>query len=187
MEIPIKGQVSCADGPAGEVTHVVVDVQSRRVTAVVVKEAVAPQIVRVVPFRHVLSATAAGVQLRCSLQEMAAMKELQRPGAVETHTWWHGVGPAEFEALPRQNIAEGEVALGDKTPVKATDGEAGQMVGVNVDPASRTINRLVLAVGPARAVKAVSILRSEIDYITDRAVHLAVDRQAIQELWKRAR
>jgi hypothetical protein len=187
MEIPIGGEVSCSDGPAGEVTHVIVDVQSRRVTGVVVKEGEAPHVERVVPLWRIGRADAQGIWLDGARRELAAMKELQRPGAIEAHTWWHGMGPAEFEPVERQNIAESEVALGRSTPVKATDGEAGHIARVIVDRASGTTQRLVLEVGPARAAKGVSVLRTEIDYMTDRAVYLTIDRKAIQELWKRAR
>lgn len=185
MEIPIKARVQCTDGPGGEVTHVIVHPATKRVTRVVVKEARSPHVERVVPFRYVEDAIVDQIRLRCSRQELSKMQTFLRTESIETTLWWHGRGPAEFEEVKRENIPDDELAMDANTPVKATDGDAGRIEKLRVDRASGSIIRLTLQEGRPWSPKQVTILRSEIDCFTDRAVYLKINRAAIEALLNR--
>ena len=127
MEIPVRATVQCADGPGGEATHLVVDPATMQVTRLVVKETKAPRVERLVPFKFVADGNADQIRLRCSRQEMSRMKAFVRTKITETAWSYDGRMPTETKKVKHLNIAEGELALNTHTPVRVTDGKAGNI------------------------------------------------------------
>jgi hypothetical protein len=181
MEIPVKARVQCTDGPGGEATHLVVNPAAMQVTRLVVKETKAPHVERVVPFKFVEDGNADEIRLRCSRQEMAKMRLFVRTEIVETRSY-DGQMPTGTKKVKHLNIADGELAVDTHTPVRVTDGKAGHIGELMVDPASGSITHLRLRKGHILARKEVTIPASEVDRIGDRGVHLRMNRAGIEAL-----
>ena len=182
MEIPIRADVECADGPGGEVTHVIVHAATKKVTQIVVKEAKSPHAERVVPFRFVAEATAKEIRLRCSRQELTRMQPFIRIEVVETAWSQDGRMPTDVKKVKRLNIAEDELAMDTGTQVRATDGNVGRMDEVMVDPANGFITHLVMREGHVWAPKEATVPVSEVERLGDKAVYLRKDRAAVAAL-----
>jgi hypothetical protein len=163
-------------------THVIVNPAANRVTRLVVKETKAPHVERLVPFKFVEDGNPDEIRLRCSQQELSRMKAFVRTELVET-AWSHdGKRPTETKKLKHLNIPEGELALDTHTPVRVTDGKAGHIGELTVDPASGSITHLQLRKGWVWAPKEVTIPVSEVDRIADRGVYLRMNRAGIEAL-----
>jgi sporulation protein YlmC with PRC-barrel domain len=182
MEIPIKATVQCTDGPGGEATHVVVNPAAKRVTRLVVKETRAPHVERVVPFKFVEEGATTEIRLRCSRQEMSKMKPFERTELVETDWSYDGKRATETKMVKHLNIPEGELAVDTHTPVRVTDGKAGNIGELVVDPASGSITHLQLRKGHVWAPKEVTVPISEVDRFGDRGVYLRMNRAGIKAL-----
>lgn len=182
MEIPIKAKIQCTDGPGGEATHLIVHSGTKRVTQLVVKEAQAHHIERVVPFKFVGETTSNEIRLRISRQELSKMKSFVRTDFVETSWTNDGRTPVEIRKIKRQNIADDELAVDSGTRVRATDSQAGRIDELMVEPTSGSITHLVLREGPIWAPKAVTIPIGEVIRIGEKAVYLRTDRASIEAL-----
>ena len=182
MKIPVKAMVQCTDGPGGEATHVVVNPASRRVTRLVVKETKAPHVERLVPFKFVEDGNADEIRLRCSQQELSRMQSFVRTRLVEIAWSYDGKMPTETKKVKHLNIPDGELAVDTHTPVRVTDGKAGRIGELTVDPASGSITHLQLRKGRVWAPKEVTIPVSEVDRVGDRGVYLRMNRAGIESL-----
>jgi sporulation protein YlmC with PRC-barrel domain len=182
MEIPIKARVQCTDGPGGEATHLVINPATMQVTRLVVKETKAPHVERLVPFKFVEDGDVGEIRLRCSRQEMSRMKAFVRTELVETAWTYDGKRPTETKKVKHLNIPEGELAVDTHTPVWVTDGKAGHIGELVLDPANGSITHLRLRRGHRWAPKEVTIPVSEVDRIGDRGVHLRLNRAGIESL-----
>lgn len=182
MKIPVKAMVQCTDGPGGEATHVVVNPASKRVTRLVVKETKAPHVERLVPFKFLEDVNEDEIRLRCSRQEMSKMKPFERTEVVETSWSYDGRTPTGTKKVKHLNIPEGELALDTHTPVRVTDGKAGHIGELMVDPASGSITHLQLRKRHVWAPKEVTIPVSEVDRVGDRGVYLRMNRAGIESL-----
>jgi sporulation protein YlmC with PRC-barrel domain len=191
MEIPIRAKVQCSDGPGGEATHVIIRPATRTMTQVVVKEARSPHVERLVPFRFVKETTADQIRLRCSRQEMSNMQPFVRTELIEASvpTGWveaawsyEGHMPIGITKVKRLNIAEDELAMDTDTRVRVTDGKAGRIDELMVDPASGSITDLLLRKGPVWAPRGVAVPMSEVDRIGERAITLRMDRAGMAAL-----
>jgi hypothetical protein len=190
MEIPIKAKVQCADGPGGEATHLIVHPATNKVTRLVIRDARSAHVERLVPFRLVEETTADGIRLRCSRQAMSRLQPFVRTEFVETPVpaacaetpWSYGrSAPIELRKVKRLNIAEDELALDSSTRVRVTDGKAGRIDELMVDPAG-AITDLLLRKGPAWAQEEVSVPISEVERIGNRAVYLRMSRSGVEAL-----
>jgi hypothetical protein len=191
MEIPVRAKVQCADGPGGEATHVIVHPATKRVTRLVVREGRSPHVKRLVPFRFVEDATADQIRLRCTQQELSKMQTFLRTSFVENTPAYYGRSPADaqsiytspkFKKVKQENIPEDELAVDTDTRVRATDGSAGRIGELMVDPASGSISHLMLREGHLWAPKQVTVPISEVERIDDRAVYLRMSRAGIESL-----
>lgn len=182
MEIPIKVEVRCADGPGGQATHLIVRPATNKVTGIVVKESESPHIERIVPFKYVAETTDNQIRLRCSRQELSRMQPFSRTEHVETAWSFIGPTPTSIRKVKRLNIAEDEVALDASTRVRAIDGQAGRFEKFMVDPASGSITHLVLRGGPAWAPSRVKAPIAEVERMNEKAVHLRTNRAGIEAL-----
>ena len=191
MEIPIKARVECTDGPGGEATHVVVHPTTMKVTRLVVKETRSPNVERLVPFKFVEEANADEIRLRCSRQELARMKSFVRTELAQETAAYHRPGSADvpsiFSSLESKkvkhlNIPEGEFAIDHGTQVRVTDGKAGRIDRLMVDPMSGSLTHLVVREGPVWAPKAVSVPIAEVKHMGEKVVYLRTNRAGIEAL-----
>jgi hypothetical protein len=182
MEISIKARVQCTDGPGGEATHFIVHPATNRITKVIVREAQAPHVERIVPFRFVEGATADQIRLRCSRQEVSKMQAFTRTEFVKDAWSYYERMPAEVKRVKRLNIADDELAMDASTRVRATDSKAGRIDKLMVEPASGSVTHLVLREGLVWAPKAVAVPIAEVRHMSRKAVYLRTNRAGIQAL-----
>ena len=195
MDIPINVEVLCAGKECGRSTSLVINPINERVTHLVVTEKVFPNIERLVPVDKILASSPNSIQLRCSqtdLSNMDAFEETDFIGAGQLEASFpynvpYEVWPyAMYEAMPvpleHEHIPAGEVVIRRGTPVKARDGQVGKVDEFLVDPENDVITHLVLREGHLWGKKDVTIPVSEIDKITDEAVRLKLDKDAIATL-----
>jgi hypothetical protein len=162
MEIPIKARVRCTDGPAGEATHVVVHPITKKVARLVVRETKSPHVERIVPFGFV--------------EETAPY---YGRGSTDAVTIYRIPG---FRKVKHLNIPEGEVAMDHGTRVRASDGKAGRIDRLMVDPMSGSLTHLVVREGPVWASKAVPVPIAEVKRMDNQAVYLRTNRAGIEAL-----
>jgi sporulation protein YlmC with PRC-barrel domain len=191
MEIPVKAKVQCADGPGGEATHVIVHPSTNRVTRLVVKEARSPHVKKLVPFRFIQDFTGGQIRLNCSMQELARMQSFERTEVHESDTSSYGkpsfyaqsiYGSPRIKKVKRTNIPPDELTVDANTRVKATDGNAGRIDELMVDPANGSITHLLLRERRVWARKDLAVPISEVDRIGDRTVYLKTNRASIETL-----
>jgi hypothetical protein len=90
--------------------------------------------------------------------------------------------PTGTQRVKHRNISEDELALDAHTLVRVTDGKAGHIGQLLVDPANGLITHLQVRKGYVWAPKEVTIPVSEVDRIGDRGVYLKMNRAGIKAL-----
>jgi sporulation protein YlmC with PRC-barrel domain len=191
MEIAISARVQCTDGIAGEATHVILHPETKRITRMVVKDARAPHVQRLVPFKLVEDATSDQIFLRCTVQDLSRMQPFIRTEFVEKGAAYYGgtrpdvrqtyVNP-QIKKVKRENISPDELAMVAGTRVKAADGNAGRLDEFVVEPESGSITHLMLREGHVWAPKEVTIPISEVDRIAEKIVYLRMKRANVAAL-----
>ena len=191
MDILIGATANCSNGTAGQVTQLIADRASMRVTHVVVKEARRPHGERMVPFGMVQRSRGHAVRLRCSGLELSTMQPATRTELVESEALVHG-GSSYHDhsiySLPRlreaeyQNLAETECALGANTRVRATDGNAGRLAGLTVEPASGDITHVLFQHRQSRLLRTLTMPVAAIAEMSSGVVYVRSSRDSLMEL-----
>lgn len=157
----------------------------------VVKEARAPHVERLVPFRYVQDAIGDRISLRCTLQELSKMQSFIRTEFVEGDTAYYGgtrpdvrqiYSSPQVKKVKRENIPPDELAVVAGARVKAKDGNAGRLDEFVVEADSGSITHLMLREGHVWAPKEVTVPISEVDRIAGKAVYLRMSRAHVQAL-----
>jgi sporulation protein YlmC with PRC-barrel domain len=194
MDIPVKAEVLCADGPCGSSTYVIINPTTLKVTHLVVKEKGFPSIERLVPLDQVAETQPHEIRLRCSRHELAAMAPFIETeflpgagtyipyGADEYMLWPYVVPEGMVVPLEHQRIPPNELAVHRGAKVKASDGHVGVVDEFLVDPMNGHITHLVLREGHLWGKKDVTIPVSQIDRIEENTVHLKLDKHNIEAL-----
>ena len=120
-EFMIGARASCSDGYCGELSRIITDPATRKMTHLVVKQKHRQQDDRLVPI-ELVDMTAGDISLRCTLAEF---EKLQPAGEID---------PAEAELIPGK-------------PVHAVDGEIGQVRGFIVNPDDQRVTHVLLEEG----------------------------------------
>jgi len=198
-DIHTKMKVECSDGPCGKSTHLIVDPASGKLTHFVVKgKNLADSPDRLVPIEKVVDATRGVIRLNCTIEEVSAMPpfttihiihkgvpdyadayevgshivDLRPP--VEAYSWNI---KAELEQVPA-----GEVALSQDMVVQTSEGKAGQVDGLVVDPESGQVTHLLMRKGHLWGAKDVTIPISAIEKGDEGIIYLKIDKEAIKQL-----
>jgi hypothetical protein len=182
MEIRVEARVQCSDGPGGETTHLIVHPGTKKVTRLVVKGASAPHVERVVPYSFIEESAGDQIRLRCSRHELSKMQSLVRTELVGSSWAEHERVSAETERVKRPNISEGECIMDAHTQVRATDGKAGRVGGLMVDPSSGKISHLVLRERAVWARKAVMVPIEDVRQMGAKTVYLRTEKAGIEAL-----
>lgn len=194
--IPIGADVECADGPCGKSVTVIVNPATSKVTYVVVQERASLDAQeRLVPVDQIVEATSYLIRLRCSCDDLADMEPFVErrfiEGMMDDPAYWYGVGDMYLEpyATPMippyeevEHIPPGQLAIYRGTRVEAKDGHVGVVGELVLDPASEQITHLVLEEGHLWGKKEITLPLSAIDRVEADAVHLKLDKQAVEQL-----
>jgi sporulation protein YlmC with PRC-barrel domain len=153
-EFAMGAEASCADGPAGKVTRVIIDPATQAVTHLVIEPKYRLGAGRLVPL-DLVDATDGGIRLRCTVEEFGRLEAAEETEVVDGLVGGlalGGFGPPLGVAAPVQAIVQDVVPVGEEDidrgqPVHALDGEIGRVEGVRVDPGDHRVTHVLLQEG----------------------------------------
>jgi sporulation protein YlmC with PRC-barrel domain len=206
-EFTIGRDVSCSDGPCGELRRVVIDPIDRALTHLVVQPAHRRETGRLVPVALVDS-TEPTILLRCTIAEFDALEDAEEthfvPGA--RGAWGYGqdqmfsmpyyglgmnwIGPGGMGgtgtyATP-QPVTYDRIPLGDVEVVRgehvhATDGDIGRVQGLVIDPGDHHVTHVLLDEGHLWGHKRVAIPIMSVADVKD-GVRLKLTKDEVRDL-----
>jgi len=189
----IGAGASCTDGSCGKLARVVVDPVARAVTHLVVEPNHERGAARLVPL-DMVGATAAGLQLRCTLVEFSRLNPAQGTQFLEESIDYPGYGPEQVVFWPYYGYrgARGDLVTSDTVPlgevevlrgehVHATDGDIGRVEGLVIDPDSHHVTHVLLQEGQLWGRKNVAIPISAVTKLGDR-IQLSLTKQQVAGL-----
>jgi sporulation protein YlmC with PRC-barrel domain len=192
-QFTIGAEASCSDGPCGKLTRVVVDPVARAVTHLVIEPKHEPAAARLVSL-DMVDATAAGIQLRCTLAEFSRLNPAQGTQFLEGSIDYPAYGPEQAVFWPYYGYrgARGDVVTQDAVPlgevevlrgehVHATDGDIGRVEGLVIDPDSHHVTHMLLQEGHLWGRKDVTIPISAVTKLGDR-IQLSLTKQQVADL-----
>ena len=204
MEIPLQAQVECKDGVYGRSVFVLINPVLDKVTHLVVKGDLFPNIEYIVPVDIVSETIVDTIRLSCSKAELEKMDPFIKTTFIEEkvhgNTYGYGgmYGMGSYYYMPyvtpeitvqvpvaHQQIPAGELAVRRGTRVEATDGYIGQVDEFVVNPENGHITHLVMREGHLWGQKDVIIPLSAMgDPRKDRedTVFLKLDKHQIESL-----
>lgn len=165
MNIRLDVDVNCLDGLAGHCAAVVLNPVTRVISHIVVKPAAHGHAQALVPLGTVVHGSVQQIDLRCTLDELGQLGPFV-PGE-----------PSGQAALP-----ESEVVVYGGTPVRATDGQVGQVDRFFIAADSGAIMQLVLLEKHLLSRKDFVIPVDQIDRIGGDAVILKLSKHEIEQL-----
>ncbi len=204
-EIPfvIGAGVSCADGPCGEVTRVVINPVSRELTHLVVEPAGRSGLGRLVPL-ELVDATGGEIKLRCTTAEFEKLDPAEETQFVPGTRGYAAYGPEQVlsqpwlslggstgvegdvvsgvsETVTYDAIPVGEVAVRRGDRVHATDGEIGHVEGLVIDPRNHHVTHVLLQEGHLWGRKEVAIPISAVTGAED-GIRLSLAKDDVRDL-----
>ena len=183
----IGANVSCTDGPCGEVRRLIVDPASDVVTHLVVEPKHQREHGRLVPIGLVDTGTGQ-IRLRCTKAEFEkldpAEETRQLPDGVPMTSlglYDPAVSPGRRQYITEDSVPLGEVEVGPGDHAYATDGHIGQVRGFIIDPASHHVTHVLLQEGHLWGRKEVAIPISAVTRVDD-GIWLSITKQQVQDL-----
>ena len=197
----IGAEVSCSDGPCGQVRRVIIDPVAEAVTHLVVGPEHPHGLGLLVPV-DLVEAAAGEIRLRCTLAEFARLS-----WAKETHflpksgrysgyapgqvfSWpYYGVG-ARLAAFHMGNLPQtvtydsiplGEVEISRGDQVHAADGDIGRVQGLVIDPRNHHVTHVLLQEGHLWGRREVAIPISAVAG-TDDGIQLKISKREVGDL-----
>jgi sporulation protein YlmC with PRC-barrel domain len=203
VQFRIGTQVSCTDGPCGELKRVVVDPVAQAVTHLAVEPAHREGLARLVPVDRA-SATADGIRLDYTLAEFEALDPAEETLFVPGTRGYDLYGPEQVLSWPYYQLGDtvmfpddegkvsqtvttdtvplGEVAVQRGAHVHATDGPIGQVQGLVVDASTDHVTHVLLQEGHLWGRKQVAIPISAVTGVDDQGISLNIAKQEVQDL-----
>lgn len=188
-EFTVGIQASCSDGLCGEVSRMIIDPGTRRVTHLVIEPKHRRGPGRLVPV-DLVDSTSGEVRLRCTLAEFGNLDAAEETELVEGGGSG-GMGPVGMQTPmgiphPVRTVVEDVVPLGETEVrpgehVHAVDGEIGQVQGFRVDPDSHRVTHVLLKEGHLWGRKEVVIPVSAIAGV-EYGIRLNITKKQVEDL-----
>ena len=194
MDVPVKAEVHCSDGPAGHATQVIIDPASEQVTHIVVAERGFAGVQRLVPVSFIKQSTSHLILLSCTRQELSEMRSFLEPEFIRgSEAWmqyqldeymmWPMVTPIQTPmVINRKMIPLNELALTRGARVEATDGRVGKVDEFIVEPGTGHITHLVMREGHLWEQREITISVAEIERMGEGVVYLKLSAQQVGAL-----
>ena len=206
-EFVLGSNVSCSDGPGGELTRVVVDPAARTVTHLVVQPRHRGGTSRLVPVRLAGTGTAA-IQLRCTTAQFEGLQEAEEtqvvPGALgelddgqghKLSAPYYGPGGMGLamavgtgfgagtapQRITSDRIPAGKVEVRRGEHVHATDGPIGKVRGLTLLTRGRRVTHVLLDEGHLWGKRRVAIPIGAVADFSD-GVRLSLTRDEVRDL-----
>jgi hypothetical protein len=194
INIPAKAIVYCADGIAGRSTYIIGNPTSDQITNLVVQSNRPPFHQFIVPIDQVDVTSDGRINLKCTREDLNKMDPFESEEYIRTelpgYLRWEDV-PAipgfttqpvtAFIPVKHRNIPQDELALRRGARVEATDGYAGEVDELLINAKDMQVTHLVLVVKHMFEERKIKIPVSQIDYISEDAIYLKLDKQSVDE------
>jgi sporulation protein YlmC with PRC-barrel domain len=168
----------------------------------VVKETASPHEERIVPIETVSDTSSDVILLACTRDELAAMEPFIQTEYIREEfsdmedyvpLGYTGIGPSvlwplavpdrtEVVAVEHRQIPLGELAIKRGATVKTTDGRAGHVDELIVNPKTEHITHLVMHEGHLWGKRSITIPVSDVEKIRDGVVHVALNKKEVEAL-----
>jgi hypothetical protein len=196
IDIPMKAQVQCADGIAGQSTYIVGNPTNNEITHLVVQNNLPPFHEYLVPIDEIDESTGGRIKLKCTRDDLHNMEPFEYEEYIRTHLpgylRWDGV-PAipgfttelvtAFIPTKCRNVPQDEQVLRHDAIVNATDGYVvGKVDKLLIDSNDMQVTHVVLVVRHIFEANEIVIPVSQIDHIEEDTIYLKLDRQEVKEL-----
>jgi sporulation protein YlmC with PRC-barrel domain len=183
-EFAMGATASCADGPGGRVSRVIIDPATETVTHLVIEPKHRLGVDRLVPL-DLVDTTAGDVRLRCTVEELSQLEPAQETELVDDvvigslNAPMGAVSPVPPILQDVVPLGETDVQRGD--PVHALDGEIGRVQGVLVDPDNHRVTHVLLQEGHLWGRKKVSIPVSAVTGV-ENGIRLSLTKKQVEDL-----
>ena len=194
IHIPLNASVSCLDGPGGESTQIIINPTTQKISYVVVREEAAGRTERLVPVEQVLQTTHNTIDLKCTINELAAMESFVETHYIRTASPEYMKGSTylalpyavlsepEYLKVEESHVPPEELAIRRGTGVQATDGWVGTVDEFLIDPETGNVTHLVLREGNLWGKRALTLPVSAIEKVFDDSVYLKLDKKTVGKL-----
>jgi sporulation protein YlmC with PRC-barrel domain len=208
-EFTIGVRASCSDGYCGELSRMITDPATRKITHLVIEPKHRRQSGRLVPV-ELVDMTADDISLRCTLAEFEELEPAEEIDLAEGDKYGGGYGGAEsvqgygnvgsmgvggsvsgmgvgaglghrVRTVTHHVVPMGEAELVPGEHVHAVDGEIGQVLGFIVDPDDQRVTHVLLREGHLWGRKEVAIPISAVTAI-DEGVRLNITKKEVEDL-----
>ncbi len=154
-EFTVGVRTECSDGYCGQLSRIITDPATRKITHLVIKPQHRLGSDRLVSI-ELVDMTADDISLRCTLAEFEKLQPAEE------------IDPAEAELIPGK-------------PVHAVDGEIGQVLGFIVDPDDQQVTHVLLKEGHLWGRREVAIPVSAVTAI-DKGIRLNLTKKQVEDL-----
>jgi uncharacterized membrane protein/sporulation protein YlmC with PRC-barrel domain len=196
-EIAVDARIECVDGPCGRCLTLIVDRETRQVTHLVLEDETLPDkpSQRLVPVDQVAAADRDLIRLGCTRDEVARMEPFVETHYIQKTEWSYAVVPggqgpptgaptggASYTTYEAERVPAGAVAIRPGIEVEATDGQAGTVGELVVDPQTAEVTHFVLREGHLWGKKEVTLPVAAVERVAGDRVYLRLDKEAIGQL-----
>jgi sporulation protein YlmC with PRC-barrel domain len=188
-EFAMGAEASCADGPAGKVTRVIIDPATETVTHLVIE----PKnwlgaAGRLVPL-DLVDSTADGIRLRCTVEEFGELEAAEETEVLDGVVGGVGLGglyspmglPSPVQAIVQDVVPLGEEDINRGEPVHALDGAIGRVEGLRVDPGDHRVTHVLLQEGHLWGRREVAIPASAVTKV-ENGIWLNLTKEQVEDL-----
>jgi sporulation protein YlmC with PRC-barrel domain len=208
MRLDLGTEIQCADGDLGELSDIVVDPTTRRVTHLVVEPKHGYFTPRLVPVELVGSGDAVPIELTCTVKEAGELEHAEeiaylRLGEFPVDDPKYDVQVTEMLALPYyegldmpsagvtsygrgvdvryERVPKGEVEIRRKSPVIASDGHRlGHVDGLVVDDGA--VTHVVLEAGHLWGKREITVPIGAVERVDEEGVTLTIAKDDVEKL-----
>jgi len=192
VEIKLLAPAYCTDGLGGQVSHVLINERSWKISYIVVKDGSRDSGDWIVPLQFLESSSENELRLSRTTAQLRQFEPFTvldlPPGRLFEKMDWR-TGPDSYallEASMRQsletNLPPGHQTLYWATQVGAADGQVGRISAVRYEPRHQLLSALVIQHGILWFKKEFAVPAHNIDCIEPEFVRLNVDRRQIEAL-----
>ena len=208
-EFTVGLRAECSDGHCGQLSRIITDPATRKITHLVIKPAHRRQSDRLVSV-ELVDMTADDISLRCTLAEFDELEPAEEVDLAEGDEYGGGYGDAEsvqgygnvgsmgvggsisgtgvgtglghrVRTVTHHVVPLGEAELVPGEHVHAVDGEIGQVLGFIVDPDDQRVTHVLLKEGHLWGRREVAIPISAVTAI-DEGIRLNITKKQVEDL-----
>jgi len=188
-EFAMGAEASCADGPGGKVTRVIIDPATETVTHLVIEPKTWLEAAgRLVPL-DLVDATADGIRLRCTVEEFGRLEAAEETEVLDGVAGGLGLGglyapmglPSPVQAIVQDVVPLGEADISRGEPVHALDGAIGRVEGLRVDPGDHRVTHVLLQEGHLWGRRDVAIPASAVTKV-EGGIWLNLTKEQVEDL-----